>query len=60
MIFSERRVPPIGSKPEGMLFRIMLGRMIRKKPAPDSVRAETGLPEKIMPDQKVRAPIGSI
>jgi hypothetical protein len=24
MIFSENRYPPIGSKPEGMLFRIML------------------------------------
>jgi hypothetical protein len=24
MIFSENRHPPIGSKPEGMLFRIML------------------------------------
>jgi len=24
MIFSENRVPPIGSKPEGMLFGIML------------------------------------
>ena len=24
MIFSESRYPPIGSKPEGMLFRIML------------------------------------
>jgi len=24
MIFSENRIPPIGSKPEGMLFWIML------------------------------------
>jgi hypothetical protein len=24
MIFSENRCPPIGSEPEGMLFRIML------------------------------------
>lgn len=24
MIFSENRFPPIGSQPEGMLFRIML------------------------------------
>jgi hypothetical protein len=24
VIFSENRYPPIGSKPEGMLFRIML------------------------------------
>jgi hypothetical protein len=24
MIFSENRIPPIGSKPEGKLFRIML------------------------------------
>ena len=26
MIFSENRFPPIGSEPEGMLFRIMLQR----------------------------------
>jgi len=24
MIFSENRIPPVGSKPEGKLFRIML------------------------------------
>ena len=24
MIFSENRIPPLGSKPEGKLFRIML------------------------------------
>ena len=27
MIFSENRYPPIGSWPEGMLFRIMLWQM---------------------------------
>jgi hypothetical protein len=30
MIFSENRFPPVGSKPEGKLFRIMLGRSLRQ------------------------------
>jgi hypothetical protein len=51
MIFSENRVPP---------FRIMLESMIRKKPTPDLVRGGNRLPEKIVLDQKVRAPIDSI
>jgi hypothetical protein len=29
MAFSENRIPPIGSKPEGMLFRIMLQETMR-------------------------------
>jgi hypothetical protein len=31
MAFSENRIPPIGSKPEGKLFRIMLWRDGQKR-----------------------------